>query len=199
MGKSNDGTVKIKRGDIIAVDRKPIGFKMYQHFAVYIGNYQVIHYDVDENADGISKQKPTIHRASFDEFIKDSDSFYVLEFDSLDRHNITQRKGKMPISNISSNTSGVVMEDPYRKSPFDIWKTLRVINEMVKETKSEEFHLYSSEETVKRAESRVGEDKYDLLFSNCEHFAIWCKTGLHESAQIEKILDMMEIWRRMPR
>lgn len=197
MGKNNDGTVKIKRGDIIAVDRKPIGFKMYQHFAVYIGNYQVIHYDVDENAGGIYK-KATIHRASFDEFIKDSDSFYVLEFDSLDEHSVTQRQGKMPISNHQSIVSGVVMDDPFRKK-IDLLSVLNIINEVVKESKSEEFHLYSGSETVKRAESRLGEDEYNLLFSNCEHFAIWCKTGLHESKQIDQILQVMGLWRTIPR
>src|SRR5947209_3836365 len=30
---------------------------------------------------------------------------------------------------------------------------------------------------VQRAESRLGENKYHLVFSNCEHFATWCKTG----------------------
>ena len=36
------------------------------------------------------------------------------------------------------------------------------------------YHLYSAEETVERAKSRLGEEKYDLFFNNCEHFAIWC-------------------------
>lgn len=35
-----------------------------------------------------------------------------------------------------------------------------------------------------RAESRLGECRYDLFFNNCEHFATWCKTGRHESAQL---------------
>ena len=198
MGKTDDGKVIIKRGDIIAVDRKPIGVKMYQHFAVYIGNYQVIHYDYDESASGINKMKPTVHRASFDEFIKESDSFYVLDFDAIDQHNVTQKKGKMPINNPSSGSAGVVMDDPFRKR-FDLFTVLTAINEAVKESKSEEFHLYSASETVKRAESRLGEDKYNLLFSNCEHFAIWCKTGLHESKQIDQILQIMGLWRSIKR
>lgn len=37
---------------------------------------------------------------------------------------------------------------------------------------------------VQRAESRLGEQRYDLLTNNCEHFATWCKTGRHESDQL---------------
>jgi hypothetical protein len=41
---------------------------------------------------------------------------------------------------------------------------------------------------VERARSRTGEKKYDLLFNNCEHFSHWCKTGNHQSEQIQKTL-----------
>jgi hypothetical protein len=37
---------------------------------------------------------------------------------------------------------------------------------------------------VTRAESRLGEQRYDLLTNNCEHFANWCKTGRSESEQL---------------
>jgi hypothetical protein len=42
---------------------------------------------------------------------------------------------------------------------------------------------YSHEAVVVRAESRLGEEGYDLIFNNCEHFATWCKAGIHESKQ----------------
>jgi hypothetical protein len=41
------------------------------------------------------------------------------------------------------------------------------------------------EMVIERAESRLGEQKYDLFFNNCEHFANWCKTGRSESPQLE--------------
>jgi hypothetical protein len=44
---------------------------------------------------------------------------------------------------------------------------------------------YSPEAVVFRAESRLGEEEYELIFNNCEHFATWCKTGIHESKQSE--------------
>ncbi|WP_404789422.1 lecithin retinol acyltransferase family protein [Altericista sp. CCNU0014] len=46
----------------------------------------------------------------------------------------------------------------------------------------------SPEIVVERAKSRTGEEKYDLLFNNCEHFSRWCKTGNHQSEQIQKTL-----------
>ena len=42
--------------------------------------------------------------------------------------------------------------------------------------------------TLRRAMSRIGEQNYNLLFNNCEHFANWCKTGRHRSGQVEDLL-----------
>jgi hypothetical protein len=38
---------------------------------------------------------------------------------------------------------------------------------------------------LRRAMGRLGEQQYNLLFNNCEHFAHWCKTGRHRSTQVE--------------
>jgi hypothetical protein len=37
---------------------------------------------------------------------------------------------------------------------------------------------------VQRAESRLGEQQYNLLSNNCEHFATWCKTGRSDCQQL---------------
>jgi hypothetical protein len=42
--------------------------------------------------------------------------------------------------------------------------------------------------TLRRAMGRLGEQNYNLLFNNCEHFAHWCKTGRHRSSQVENWL-----------
>ena len=47
--------------------------------------------------------------------------------------------------------------------------------------------------------SRIGEQNYNLLFNNCEHFATWCKTGRHHSAQVNSVIDKARSWSaRMP-
>ena len=47
------------------------------------------------------------------------------------------------------------------------------------------YHLYSREETLRRAYLRLGERNYNLITNNCEHFAIWCRTGISSSKQVK--------------
>ena len=49
--------------------------------------------------------------------------------------------------------------------------------------------IHSSDEIVERALSRVGEDDYNLMFNNCEHFACWCVTGKHKSKQVNSVMS----------
>ena len=51
---------------------------------------------------------------------------------------------------------------------------------------------YIAETTIKRAESRLGEHKYNLLFNNCEHFATWCVTGVSHSQQVINFLPLLK-------
>ena len=44
--------------------------------------------------------------------------------------------------------------------------------------------FYGPRKTVQRARSMIGKGDYNLFDHNCEHFAIWCKTGLLESTQL---------------
>jgi hypothetical protein len=46
--------------------------------------------------------------------------------------------------------------------------------------------VFSSEEIVRRARSRLGENDYRLLTNNCEHFCNWCLNGISHSAQVER-------------
>lgn len=58
----------------------------------------------------------------------------------------------------------------------------------------DDYHLYSPEETVKRAKSKIGmkgihNEGYNVIMNNCEDFAIWCKTGIAESKQLNSWID----------
>jgi hypothetical protein len=48
---------------------------------------------------------------------------------------------------------------------------------------------FDGDEIVRRARSRVGEDRYDLLTNNCEHFCQWCLRAEHRSYQVEEWLS----------
>ena len=50
------------------------------------------------------------------------------------------------------------------------------------------YTIFSPEKTVERALSRLGEHSYSILTNNCEHFALWCRTGISESCQVEKCI-----------
>ena len=42
-------------------------------------------------------------------------------------------------------------------------------------------------EIVRRARSRLGEDRYRFFSNNCEHFSEWCINGEHRSPQVERL------------
>ena len=44
--------------------------------------------------------------------------------------------------------------------------------------------FYGPRKTVQRARSMIGKGDYNLFDHNCEHFALWCKTGQLESTQL---------------
>lgn len=46
---------------------------------------------------------------------------------------------------------------------------------------------FAPQEVVRRARSRLGENRYRLLSNNCEHFCQWCLCGEPRSLQVERI------------
>ncbi|MGO4330993.1 lecithin retinol acyltransferase family protein [Cupriavidus sp. 2TAF22] len=44
--------------------------------------------------------------------------------------------------------------------------------------------IYAGTEVVERARSRLGEDRYQVLTNNCEHFCTWCVSGAGRSEQV---------------
>ncbi|HEX7907965.1 MAG TPA: lecithin retinol acyltransferase family protein [Paraburkholderia sp.] len=48
--------------------------------------------------------------------------------------------------------------------------------------------VYIGTDAVERARSRLGEDRYQLLTNNCEHFCTWCVLGVARSEQVRRCL-----------
>ena len=42
--------------------------------------------------------------------------------------------------------------------------------------------------TIERARGSIGREGYSLSLNNCEHFAVWCRTGESESSQVDDVL-----------
>ena len=54
--------------------------------------------------------------------------------------------------------------------------------------RSDGASMFDPQETVRRARSRLGEDRYRLFTNNCEHFCVWCLRGTPRSRQVEELL-----------
>lgn len=151
----------LEAGDIIGVDR--IG-GIYQHYAVYLGNSRVIHYQGERNDFSFS-EAITIHESPLKDFLKEDKNYFVLLFD----------ENKKNVIKLRSRTEFLEAEVLDRS----------IFNDS-------NFHLYSSEQTIERVKNLLGENKYNLLFRNCEHIAVWCKTNVSCSFQVNKVLNLAE-------
>ncbi|NEP87111.1 MAG: NC domain-containing protein [Okeania sp. SIO2C2] len=50
---------------------------------------------------------------------------------------------------------------------------------------------YIADTVIQRAESRLGERKYNIIKNNCEHFATWCITGVSQSQQVKNFIPLL--------
>ncbi len=184
--KSRKGNKKAwagcRKGDVIATERMD---GVYSHYAVYVGNGRVIHYSAD---DGDFMGGPYIHEASFYDFLRDSEDYYILDF----KDDYERRVERLRPVNMIGGPGMLPAPD-----------SIGIILALIENIKRMNYHLYSPEETIQRARSKIGERQYNLVFNNCEHFAVWCKTGLSESRQINELIRMItrcddEFLRRIP-
>lgn len=52
---------------------------------------------------------------------------------------------------------------------------------------------FDPDTVVSRAESQLGKREYKAVTNNCEHFALWCKTGISSSDQVNKVTDALKV------
>lgn len=155
----------LESGDVVGIVRKKV-WNLYEHYGVYIGNGKVVHYS------GMGtdfKGNVCVQEDTLEHFLKEDKDYFVLYFD---KSYVAPRK--------------IQVKTEFNLDDMNLATSLCL-------TQKNQFKLYSPQETVKRALSRVGEEKYDLLFNNCEHFAVWCKTGISESYQVERVFHALDL------
>ena len=97
-------------------------------------------------------------------------------------NNVVHWRGE-PIEKLTGvKTPVIVMQDLEEFGPMD---KIVVIGYDV------DIAILERDDVVSRALHKVGMTDYNLAHNNCEHFAIWCKTGLHESTQVDETLEWL--------
>lgn len=151
---------ELKKGDVIGVNR--IG-GIYDHYGIYTGDREVIHFS-NEGSDFGGDIR--VRRATLSQFKNRASNVFVVDFEAYRDY----------------------VENP---SLWDLLLKEGIVGIALRKLFGNEkkITLYSPEKTVERAESQLGKGNYNLVFNNCEHFAVWCKTGVKESGQVDKFFE----------
>ena len=170
-GASND---KMEPGTVIGVNRG-----LYKHYAIYAGRNIVIHY---ASSTGDFGDELRVRKTSVKNFLAGAPEFFVCEFPDVHGKPRETIRDSNLFNSISSFFGGGGLtgnpENPLA-AIIDIYKLFKRMN----------YKLYSPAETLRRAKDRLGESSYSLFFNNCEHFVVWCKTGVSESHQVNEIIE----------
>lgn len=152
-------------GTVIGVNRG-----LYDHYGLYATDAQIVHYT---GADSDMTGEVQIQRTSIEQFIKTETHAWMLHFPTkATLRRALERRWESIVQKLRQQ--GIKIPGPLVSVAVDFFL--------------KDYVLYSSEETERRASSRVGEKKYNVALRNCEHFAIWCKTGMSASTQVEALL-----------
>lgn len=134
---------------------------LYKHYGIYVEGGNVIHYT---GANGPDDFNGVVRETSLNEFLNGAENFHVCRFpDKPEKYDS------------SYDREHII---------FSIWQA-------IKNFRLRDYHLYSGDETVRRARSKIGEGGYNLALNNCEHFAVWCRTGIKDSSQVNHVLDFI--------
>lgn len=74
----------------------------------------------------------------------------------------------------------------------DFWDIARKSKANVNNSKDEYIRADAVHVIIDRALSRMGVIGYNMLWSNCEHFASWCRYGMAWSEQVDKFMRVLD-------
>jgi len=136
-----------------------VGSTPLKHYGIWTGK-AVIQYAEDQTG------TRRVHQVSLRSFLRGGRRYAICEFPARYGH---PRERWQAAPNLSS----VVMPQE------QLWRIIR------QGQKAASYRRYTPQETIQRARSRLG----DTGFTTSEHFAMWCKTGIAESHQWEKLRE----------
>ena len=178
-------------GDVIGVERG-----LYDHYGVYVSDDEVIEFSANNE-----ENKGIIQKTTFSRFLGGSqECFYLVFGDSFCEPGKVYFSPAVRVIPANSKTLREklrILADSIRPAPGEYFG--RNLGDALNTAKN--YRLRSAEETISRARTYVGktsfgesEREYNLHRNNCEHFAIWCKTGVMLSTQAEgKLMHAVRI------
>jgi len=165
--KDQENSKRLENGDVIRVYRKSFH---YDHYGIYVamGN-KVIHYTTPkEDAGGVFKDSGicgdscgVVRETSLDEFLDGAESFEVCRYPE---------------------------EEPWRPLLCFMRETFKVRRDEVKGNRAPFCEIDQDSQggkAVQKAKSLLGEKKYNLVWNNCEHFAVFCRYNYRASGQVQ--------------
>lgn len=170
----------LEYGDIIRVDRG-----IYYHYGVYADDRSVYQY-ASRNKDEIGSDA-TVHCTTLENFARGG-KVQKLEFSNM------LAPGKVTVIENENTEKKIKSVSDYLQYIKQICKSLAInpfdFMKMLKDIRSD-YKIYTPEQTIARAESRLGESTYNLALNNCESYAMWCKTGVNISYQTLSALFLL--------
>ena len=180
----NDNYIKLPQyGDVIGVCRG----RVYDHYGIYENDNSVIEFAAADGDFG----EPIIHQTTFSKFLDSSKRCFILVFPDV--YGLPGKMFFSPDVPIHARPNDSLSDKVFGFLDSINADAEKTIDDCLEALDSCEFYnLYTPRETVERAKSCIGKTNfgngsggYALRRNNCEHFAIWCKTGLRQSMQAE--------------
>ena len=161
--KDQENPKRLENGDVIRVYRKPV----YDHYGIYVAmDNSVIHYTTPKK-EGDGKDSGScrdccgvVRETSLDEFLDGAESFEVCRYPE---------------------------EEPWYPLCF-ARETFEVRRDEVKGNRPPFCEVNQNSpggKAVQKAKSLLGRADYNLLWNNCEHFAVFCRYNYRASGQVQ--------------
>ena len=107
---------------------------------------------------------------------------------------IDHKAGEIHAIEYSNTPKGFCTDNCIPPKECEIAKVVRKIYKF----QDEDVYLFKHDncldpdDVVSKAQKKVGKGNYNPFTNNCEHFAMWCKTGTSSSDQINKAKEMLK-------
>lgn len=158
-------TSRLPKGAVIKVTRYAGDVvPVYDHYGIYISESSVIHYNNPEKGAETSGDNRVIE-TTLREFMARADEVQEVRFST------SEFEGRRHTTYVP----GIIARPP------ELPKVLSPNAHL--------FKQFTPDEIEARARSRLGNGGYSLVFNNCEHFAVWCATGVSESEQVRRFFS----------